>query len=96
METFGALPRGDDVGNGFHLSAITTSPESCTPSSKGATTVICDLGDIAKVGETNSRATVRIQVHANANVNFVASVASDINDPNSNNNKAFFSSWAVK
>ncbi|MGA7670392.1 MAG: DUF11 domain-containing protein [Nitrolancea sp.] len=86
----------DNLPYGVHLTAVTTSQGSCTPPSKGVTTVSCDLGDIANGGETNSAVTVKIQVHANANVNFVASVTSDAPDPNQDNNNASFLTRATK
>ncbi len=86
----------DNLPYGVQLTAITTSQGSCTPPSKGVTTVSCDLGDIANGGETNTAVTVKIQVHANANVNFVASVTSDMPDPNPDNNSASFSTATTK
>jgi uncharacterized repeat protein (TIGR01451 family) len=82
---------------GVQLTAVTTSQGTCTPPAKGVQTVTCQLGTIANSGQTNSAVTVRIVANAaNANVNYVANVRSDLGDPNPSNNSASFSTVVTK
>jgi len=88
----------DYLPYGTQFTSIGTSQGSCTPPSKGgAAKVTCNLGDIASGGGSSSGVTLKITARSSqSNINNVASVASDLEDPNTLNNSASFTTQIVK
>jgi uncharacterized repeat protein (TIGR01451 family) len=80
----------DNLPFGTQFSSVTPSQGTCTPPGKKGTAVTCHLGDIASGGSPSSGVTLKLTAKGPANLISVASVASDVTDPNTSNNTASF------
>jgi uncharacterized repeat protein (TIGR01451 family) len=87
----------DNLPFGSELTAVTTSQGECTRPGRKVQKVVCNLGDIAGGGSSDSAVTLKISARAIPSyINNVASVSSDITDPNPSNNTASFSTAISK
>jgi uncharacterized repeat protein (TIGR01451 family) len=88
----------DYLPYGTQFTSVGTSQGSCTPPGKGGSgKVTCNLGEIANGGDSSSGVTLKITARASqSNINNVATVSSDIEDPNLLDNSASFTTQLVK
>ncbi len=88
----------DHLPYGTQLTSVGTSQGTCTKPGKGASgNVTCNLGTIQSGADSSSGVTLKITARApQSNINNVATVSSDINDPNPLDNTASFTTQLVK
>ncbi len=88
----------DHLPYGTQFTSVGTSQGSCTKPGKGASgNVTCNLGTIDSGADSSSGVTLKITARApQSNINNVATVSSDINDPNLLDNTASFTTQLVK
>lgn len=88
----------DNLPYGTQFSTVTPSQGSCTPPGRNGTKVTCQLGTIASGADASGGVTLKITARASsqANINNVASVSSDVLDPNLANNSASFTTKLAK
>ncbi len=88
----------DHLPYGTHFTSVGTSQGTCTKPGKGGSgNVTCNLGTIESGADSSSGVTLKITARApQSNINNVATVSSDINDPNPLDNTASFTTQLVK
>ena len=88
----------DHLPYGTQFTSVGTSQGTCTKPGKGASgKVTCNLGTIDSGADSSSGVTLKITARApQSNINNVATVSSDINDPNPLDNTASFTTQLVK
>lgn len=87
----------DNLPYGSQVTSVQSTQGSCTPPSRTASTVTCNLGDIASGADVSSGLTIKITARASSGfLNNVASVSSDQFDPNTSNNSASLSTTVSK
>jgi len=88
----------DYLPYGTQFTSVGTSQGSCTTPGKGGSgKVTCNLGDIANGGDSSSGVTMKITARSTqSNINNVATVSSDIEDPNLLDNSASFTTQIAK
>ena len=86
----------DNLPFGTQFSSVTPSQGTCTLPGKKGTAISCQLGDIANGANSTSGVTLKITAKAPANLSSVATIASDVLDPNTSNNTASFTTKITK
>jgi uncharacterized repeat protein (TIGR01451 family) len=86
----------DNLPFGTQFSSVPPSQGTCTLPGKKGTTISCQLGDVANGGNSTSGVTLKVTAKAPANLSSVATVASDVLDPNTSNNTASFTTKITK